>query len=250
MPSNDIKGTTALVTGASRGFGRGIAAALDGAGAAGRRGRPRWRRAGGTACRTRRVLHPGERRRGRPHRGRAAHRRLPARHSRAQRGRRAAVGARSSITPGRRSAATGTWTSSRCSTGCARRCSPRSRRAARSSRCPAGPPSGARRCPAATPGQRPRSGSSPRTPRRNPAGRARHQVHLGAAAADPRDRARRRGGRRLRRQGGHGRRRLPGTIRPGPDPGAGGRGLRRPRLRSWPRRRPLPAHARPRASAP
>jgi NAD(P)-dependent dehydrogenase (short-subunit alcohol dehydrogenase family) len=34
MPSNDIKGTTALVTGASRGFGRGIAAALDGAGAA------------------------------------------------------------------------------------------------------------------------------------------------------------------------------------------------------------------------
>ena len=34
MPSNDVKGTTALVTGASRGFGRGIAAALSGAGAA------------------------------------------------------------------------------------------------------------------------------------------------------------------------------------------------------------------------
>jgi NADP-dependent 3-hydroxy acid dehydrogenase YdfG len=33
MPSNDIKGVTALVTGASRGFGQGIAAALGGAGA-------------------------------------------------------------------------------------------------------------------------------------------------------------------------------------------------------------------------
>jgi NADP-dependent 3-hydroxy acid dehydrogenase YdfG len=34
MQANEIKGATALVTGASRGFGRGIAAALDGAGAA------------------------------------------------------------------------------------------------------------------------------------------------------------------------------------------------------------------------
>ena len=33
MPANEIKGATALVTGASRGFGRGIATALDGAGA-------------------------------------------------------------------------------------------------------------------------------------------------------------------------------------------------------------------------
>ena len=33
MPAEDISGTTALVTGASRGFGRGIAAALAGAGA-------------------------------------------------------------------------------------------------------------------------------------------------------------------------------------------------------------------------
>ena len=34
MPANEVKGATALVTGASRGFGRGIATALDGAGAA------------------------------------------------------------------------------------------------------------------------------------------------------------------------------------------------------------------------
>src|SRR5215472_11224107 len=33
MPTIEIAGTTALVTGASRGFGRGIAAALSGAGA-------------------------------------------------------------------------------------------------------------------------------------------------------------------------------------------------------------------------
>ena len=32
MPSQEISGTTALVTGASRGFGRGIAAALSQAG--------------------------------------------------------------------------------------------------------------------------------------------------------------------------------------------------------------------------
>jgi NADP-dependent 3-hydroxy acid dehydrogenase YdfG len=34
MPANDVKGATALVTGASRGFGRAIATTLDGAGAA------------------------------------------------------------------------------------------------------------------------------------------------------------------------------------------------------------------------
>jgi NAD(P)-dependent dehydrogenase (short-subunit alcohol dehydrogenase family) len=34
MPANEVKGATALVTGASRGFGRGIATALSGAGAA------------------------------------------------------------------------------------------------------------------------------------------------------------------------------------------------------------------------
>src|SRR5499427_5176054 len=34
MQANEVKGATALVTGASRGFGRGIAAALSGAGAA------------------------------------------------------------------------------------------------------------------------------------------------------------------------------------------------------------------------
>ena len=34
MQANEVKGATALVTGASRGFGRGIATALDGAGAA------------------------------------------------------------------------------------------------------------------------------------------------------------------------------------------------------------------------
>jgi NAD(P)-dependent dehydrogenase (short-subunit alcohol dehydrogenase family) len=33
MPSTDIAGATAVVTGASRGFGRGIAAALSRAGA-------------------------------------------------------------------------------------------------------------------------------------------------------------------------------------------------------------------------
>src|ERR1700746_3730352 len=33
MPENEITGVTALVTGASRGFGRGIATALSGAGA-------------------------------------------------------------------------------------------------------------------------------------------------------------------------------------------------------------------------
>src|SRR5258708_36702918 len=33
MPAQELSGTTALVTGASRGFGRGIAAALSGAGA-------------------------------------------------------------------------------------------------------------------------------------------------------------------------------------------------------------------------
>jgi NAD(P)-dependent dehydrogenase (short-subunit alcohol dehydrogenase family) len=33
MPDNEIAGATVLVTGASRGFGRGIAIALSGAGA-------------------------------------------------------------------------------------------------------------------------------------------------------------------------------------------------------------------------
>src|SRR5260370_21097428 len=33
MPAQELSGTAALVTGASRGFGRGIAAALSGAGA-------------------------------------------------------------------------------------------------------------------------------------------------------------------------------------------------------------------------
>src|SRR6266513_48512 len=132
MPSNDIKGTTALVTGASRGFGRGIAAALSGAGAA--------------------VVGV-------------------ARDGAALGELRAELG--ESFTPVSADAADPTVAGQLIdayrpgilvlNAGAA----PLSRRAARSSRCPAAPPSGARRSPAATPGPRPRSGSSPPTPRRS-----------------------------------------------------------------------------------
>ena len=62
MPDMEIKGSVALVTGASRGFGRAIATALSEAGAkvagvARDRGG-----AGGTARRTRRRVHRGARR--------------------------------------------------------------------------------------------------------------------------------------------------------------------------------------------
>ena len=64
MPTQDLSGTTALVTGASRGFGRAIAVALSSRGAhvAGVARDP----GRGTARTTRRHLHPRRRRRRRP----------------------------------------------------------------------------------------------------------------------------------------------------------------------------------------
>ena len=166
MPSNDVKGTTALVTGASRGFGRGIAAALDGAGAA--------------------VVGV-------------------ARDGAALEELRAELG--ESFTPVSADAAdptvagqlidayrpgilvlnAGAAPLSRPLQHHTRQTFSRNwdvdvkqvfhwlREALLAPLAPgstvitmsSGPPSGARRCPAATPGQRPRSGSSPRTPRRN-----------------------------------------------------------------------------------
>ena len=92
MPDHDLSATTAIVTGASQGFGRGIATALARPGAQ-CRGRQGPRPARGTARRTRRLLHRGGRRRRRPDRGRAAHRRLPSAHPGAQRRRHPAAAA-------------------------------------------------------------------------------------------------------------------------------------------------------------
>ena len=146
---------TAVVTGARRGFGRAIAAALVAAGtrvvgvardaddlhAVRERARPR--------------LHPRRRRRHR--RGARPRRdpRAPARPARPQRRCPAAHGAGARADLGDASAATGTPTPGTPSPGSARRCGSRWRRAAWSSRCPAGPRCAGRRSAAGTPGPRP-----------------------------------------------------------------------------------------------
>ena len=92
MSENELAGATALVTGASRGFGRGIATALSRAGA-GRLGRPRSRpleelRAelgGSFTAVSADAADPAV--------AGAAHRRLPSRHPGAQRRRHAAAAA-------------------------------------------------------------------------------------------------------------------------------------------------------------
>jgi hypothetical protein len=85
MTSQELAGTTALVTGASRGFGRGIAVALARAGRAGRGGCARRCPSGGTARPARRQLDGRHRRRGRPGGRRPPSRRVPAPGAGAQR---------------------------------------------------------------------------------------------------------------------------------------------------------------------
>ena len=130
---------TAVVTGASRGFGRAIAAALVAAGHAVDRHRPRRAGPARRARRARRRLHPARRRRHR--RGARAGRapRPPSRPARAQRRGARRTWRRSTSRRGRPSAATGTPTPGTPSPGPGRRCGSRWRRAAWSSRCPAAP---------------------------------------------------------------------------------------------------------------
>ena len=124
MSENEIAGATALVTGASRGFGRGIASALSGAGA----------RVVGVA----RDRGPLEELRAElgdsftPVSADAADPTVAGQLIDAYRPAILVLNAgatplpgRSSTTRGRRSAATGTPTFSTCSTGRAKRCSPR-----------------------------------------------------------------------------------------------------------------------------
>src|SRR5258708_3639678 len=80
--------------------------------------------------------------------------------------------------------------------------------------------------------------------RRVRAGEARHQVHLGAPAADPGHRPGRPLRRRLRRPAGRRHRHLPQGPRPGAHPGTSRHGHRRPGLRPWPRPGRVPAHRR------
>jgi RNA polymerase sigma factor (sigma-70 family) len=84
------------------------------------------------------------------------------------------------------------------------------------------PRSAGRHSAAATPGPRPPSGSSPRTPRRSPSGGTGHPLRVGAAPADPGHRAGRGRGGRIRGPGRHRGRRLPGPRRAAPAHGPGG----------------------------
>ena len=184
MSTQDLSGTTALVTGASRGFGRAIAIALSSHGA----------QVVGVA-RDRARLEELRAQLGDTFTPVAADAADPvAAGQLLDQHRPRTLVLNAGAAPLTRPIHRQTWqtfsrnwesTYSTCSTGPARRCCSPCSQTARSSRSPAEPRSTARRSAAATPEPRPPSGSSPPTPPRNRAGRARHQVHLRAAAAHP-----------------------------------------------------------------
>jgi short chain dehydrogenase len=227
MPAQELSGTTALVTGASRGFGRAIAVALSKhgahvAGVARDHGRLEELRAP-----ARRYLHP----RSPPtpptpwSQASSSTSTAPARWSSTP-GRLPCRG-RSAGKPGRPSAATGRSTCSTCSTGPARRCCFPCSQAAWSSPSPAEPRSTARHSAAATPEPRPPTVHRLLRRRRVGPERARHQVPLRAAAAHSGNRTGHGRSRRLRRQAGRRYPRLPRPPRPGAHPRAGGHRDRR-----------------------
>ena len=217
MPAQELSGSTALVTGASRGFGHGIAIALAGAGASvvgvardrARLEEVRAQLGDGFTPVAADAADPV-----------VAGQLIDTYHPQV-------LVLAAGVPPLSRPlhqqtwetfTATGTPTCARCSTGPVRRCCARWRRAAWSSRSPAAPRSAAHRCPAVTPGPRRPSGSSRLRRGRVGIGPAWYPVRLDPPAAHPGHRTGRGGGGGRRAARGHGRGHLHRESRPGSPP--------------------------------